>query len=134
VLSATTTTYATAHERTSTTGEPLVVLVGADWCPACQQMKSNIIPQAERNGLLSRVSFAVVNTDHEPGLARRLMRGGTIPQLIMYHKTADGGWKRSQLTGAQSVDSLRTFLAQPAADATSPKVSQAPRSGETIER
>ena len=31
-------TYADAHRQTCETGQPLVVMVGADWCPACQQM------------------------------------------------------------------------------------------------
>lgn len=133
ILTASMNSYATAHERTAKTGEPLVVLVGADWCPACQTMKSSVIPQAQQRGILSKVAFAVVNTDHEPELARKLMRGGTIPQLIMFRPTTDG-WKRKQLTGATSVDSLNSFLAQPAANSTTPKVTQQPSTGETIER
>lgn len=129
VMATATNSYAAAHERTATTGEPLVVLVGADWCPACQQMKSSVIPQAEQRGMLQQVAFAVVNTDQEPELARKLMRGGTIPQLIMYHKSGDG-WKRRQLTGAQSVDSLGHFLAPPNA----PKITQVPVENSTVER
>jgi thioredoxin-like negative regulator of GroEL len=114
--------YAAAHKRTVETGEPLVVLVGADWCPACQSMKQSVIPQAKRAGLLNRVAFAVVNTDREPALARQLMRGSSIPQLIMYQKS-ENGWRRRQLTGSQSLDSLESFLAQPSPPADAPKVS-----------
>lgn len=115
--------YATAHRRMLETGAPLVVLVGADWCPACQTMKQSTIPQAQRRGLFNGVAFAIVNTDHEPTLARQLMRGGSIPQLIMYRKAADG-WRRQQLTGAQSIETLGGFIARAIAPAEAPKVSE----------
>lgn len=101
--------YTAAHKEMTETGKPLVVLVGADWCPACKQMKQSIIPQAKRNGLLDDVSFAVVNTDNEPKIARSLMQGSSIPQLVVYHKTADG-WKRRQLTGAQSLGTIESVI------------------------
>lgn len=131
IVAADVNTYAAAHKQTLETGRPLVVLVGADWCPACQQMKQNVIPQAKRQGLLNRVAFATVNSDQEPGVARQLMRGGSIPQLIMYRKTKDG-WMRRQLTGAQSLEALDSFLTPPAESvaeqpqqATEPKPSEA---------
>lgn len=101
--------YTVAHKEMTETGRPLVVLVGADWCPACRQMKQSVIPQAKREGLLKDVSFAVVNTDNEPQVARGLMQGSSIPQLIVYHKTADG-WKRRQLTGAQSLGTIESVV------------------------
>jgi thiol-disulfide isomerase/thioredoxin len=103
--------YADAYQQTTATGRPLVVLVGADWCPGCQTMKNSVIPQLQRQGSLNRVAFAYVNTDAERDLARKLMNGGSIPQLIMYRKTAKG-WQRQQLTGAQSVGDTQVFLSQ----------------------
>jgi thioredoxin-like negative regulator of GroEL len=103
------TQYAQAYHRSTQTGQPLVVLVGADWCPGCQTMKTSIVPQLRRRGLLSRVAFAHVNTDREGALARRLMSGGSIPQLLMYYRTADG-WQRRQLTGAHGVAAVASFL------------------------
>jgi hypothetical protein len=85
-------------------------------------MKYTTIPQLEKQGGLRDVSFAIVNTDDDRELAGRLMRGGSIPQLVMYHKTADG-WKREQLTGAQSPSSVQSFLAK-AADQAGDKLSQ----------
>lgn len=123
IVAADSNSYTVAHRRTVESGEPLVVLVGADWCPACQTMKQSVIPQARQRGLLNGVAFAVVNTDREPTLARQLMRGGSIPQLIMYRKVADG-WRRQQLTGAQSIESLGGFLTKATAPADAPKVSE----------
>ncbi len=103
--------YATAFREVTESGRPLVVLVGADWCPGCRQMKDSAIPALEKQGGLDRVSFAYVNTDQQSELAGRLMKGGSIPQLIVYHKT-DEGWRRKQLTGAQSVPDIQQFLDQ----------------------
>jgi thioredoxin-like negative regulator of GroEL len=104
--------YATAYKQAEENGQPLVLLIGADWCPGCQQMKYTTIPELERKGGLRKVAFAYVNTDQESALARKLMRGGSIPQLVVYRKT-DDGWKRKQLTGAQSTGTVETFLAAP---------------------
>src|SRR5215469_13577958 len=93
--------YADAHKAHSDTGQPMVLLVGAEWCPGCVQMKNNILPRVARRGLLRKVAFAHVNTDNDSRIAKSVMQGGTIPQLIMYRKTPTG-WKRHLLVGAQS--------------------------------
>ena len=107
--------YATAYQETAESGRALVVLIGADWCPGCQQMKYTAIPELEKKGGLNKVSFAMVNTDKQSDLAGKLMQGNSIPQLVMYHKTQTG-WKRQQLTGARSVSEIQAFLAQAAAE------------------
>ena len=103
--------YDQAYKATNETGRPLVVLVGADWCPGCQTMKGSVIPQLERRGSLKSVSFATVNTDYQKKLAGRLMQGSSIPQLIMFVKT-DGGWQRKQIVGARSVPEIEAFINQ----------------------
>jgi len=108
--------YAEAREQMLESGRPLVVLVGADWCPACRQMKSSVMPEVARRGGLEEVSFSMVNTDRRSGLARKLMSGGSIPQLVMYRRT-DEGWRRTQLTGAQSPQQVERFIERGLADA-----------------
>jgi thioredoxin-like negative regulator of GroEL len=103
-------TYAAAYKQSQEAGQPLLVLVGAEWCPACRQMKQAVMPQATRQGVLDRVAFAQVNTDAEPGIARQLMRGGSIPQLVLYRKTADGWQLTRRFVGAQSVDAIRSAV------------------------
>jgi thioredoxin-like negative regulator of GroEL len=103
--------YTSAYYETERTGRPLVVLIGADWCPGCQQMKQSAIPELEKKGGLKKVSFAYVNSDHQSSLAGKLMQGSSIPQLIMFHKT-ESGWIRQQMTGAHSVSDIQAFLAQ----------------------
>jgi thioredoxin-like negative regulator of GroEL len=101
--------YAEAHRTTTETGRPLVVLVGADWCPACQVMKNSTMPTVAQGGVLNKVSFAVVNTDQESTIAQQIMTPGVIPQLVMYRKTIDG-WKRDALVGAHSSQEIEAFL------------------------
>jgi thioredoxin-like negative regulator of GroEL len=103
--------YATAFRETENSGRPLVILIGADWCPGCRQMKYTTIPQLERKGGLRNVAFAYVNTDQQGRLAGKLMQGSSIPQLVMYQKT-DKGWTRKQLTGAQSASRVEAFLGE----------------------
>jgi thioredoxin-like negative regulator of GroEL len=101
--------YNVAYAQAQENGKPLVVLVGAEWCPGCVKMKNQVIPVMKSNGSLGNVQFAQVNTDHDPELAEQLMRGQSIPQLIMYTKT-DTGWKRSQMTGPKSVSEVESFI------------------------
>ncbi|NQT36570.1 MAG: thioredoxin family protein [Planctomycetes bacterium] len=102
-------TYSEAVRQSNETGRPILVMVSADWCGACQRMKSTVIPQAKTRGIFSDVSFAVINMDQQRDLGRQLTGGGPIPQLVMYSKTADG-WKRQKLVGMQSIDTVERFI------------------------
>ena len=101
--------YGDAYQASADSGRPLLVMVGAEWCPGCVTMKQSVIPQVERNGALKEVAFAYVNTDQQGRLAKKLMRGGSIPQLIAFRKTRSG-WQREQLTGAQSASAVESFI------------------------
>lgn len=105
--------YVEAHREHVETGRPLLILVGTDWCPACRTMKQVTIPQALRQGVLQGVAFAQVNADQEPELARKLMRGGSIPQLIVYHKSGNS-WQRRELIGAQDIGAIQQLITAPA--------------------
>lgn len=101
--------YDVAYKAAQETGRPLVVLVGADWCPGCQTMKQSVIPQLQRRGTLSGVAFTAINYDQDERLAGRLMSGQSIPQLIVYVKT-DEGWRRSQMTGPKTPEEVEAFI------------------------
>ena len=112
-------TYTEARNQQQETGRPLVVLIGADWCPACQTMKNSALPQVQKRGALSKVSYAIVNTDQQGALARQMMKGGSIPQLVMYRETATG-WKRETLVGAQDPTAIEAFINRGLADVKTP--------------
>jgi thioredoxin-like negative regulator of GroEL len=102
-------TYDAAHQITTETGKPMVVMVGTDWCGPCQMMKKKILPKVRENGMLQKVAFAVVNADRESDLAKKLTGGGPIPQLVMFRKTPEG-WMRRKLVGGQTVESVEDFI------------------------
>ena len=111
MLATGTETYADAHRINQQTGQPIVVIVGAEWCPACVVMKDKIMPQLRLRGMLGKVAFAQVDLDHEQRLGHTLTGGGPIPQLIMFRRTADG-WRRNKLIGRQSVETVERFISQ----------------------
>ncbi len=91
--------YASAYASAQQTGKPMLVLIGAEWCPGCRTMKSQVMPRMSSAGKLKDVEFAVVDTDREDALSDKLLRGNLIPQLVLITKTADGGclhmWRSS---------------------------------------
>jgi len=101
--------YAEAHQTVTQTGQPMLVVVGADWCPACQVLEKTVIPQVRQRGLLRRVAYAHVNLDVDRELGQQLTEGGPIPQMLMYRKTVSG-WKMRRMIGAQSVETVETFI------------------------
>ena len=92
--------------------KPLMVLVGADWCPGCRTMKQSVLPRMEQSGRLNPVNFSVVNTDNQPDLAGRLMRGNSIPQLILFTPMPNGRWHREQITGAVSAAQVDALISR----------------------
>jgi thiol-disulfide isomerase/thioredoxin len=103
--------YAEAHQQVLKSRTPMVVMVTADWCPACQTMKSTVIPQVRQHGLLRKVLFTTVNVDRERELGKRLVAGGPIPQLLMYRRTRDG-WRLRRLVGGHSTATVEEFINQ----------------------
>ncbi len=101
--------YDKAFEEHTTNDKPMLVLVGADWCPACVEMKTGPLARLDRAGKLKKVAFSAINTDHDQKTARKIMRGGTIPQLILFGKK-DGKIFRRQLTGSQSDAAIEQFI------------------------
>lgn len=110
LLSADASPYYTALRTAESKGQPLVVLVGADWCSGCVTMKRQVLPALARRGALNAVSVTTVDYDREPALAGKLMRGGTIPQLIVFCRSSDGQWMRDQITGSTNELSVQRLL------------------------
>lgn len=102
--------YAEAYEQSVSQQKPLMVVVGAPWCPACNVLKETTIRSMAQTGELDAVSLAVINRDDEPVLAQQLTKGEQmIPQIIVY--TQDNGrWKRRKLLGLQSKQPIRTLI------------------------
>lgn len=101
--------YSTAYQQSLETQQPLVVIVGAQWCPACRKLEREVIPKIKETGLLKEVAFAVVDYDTETRVAQQLTRGGPIPQVLVFWRS-DNGWKSDRLVGYPSQKAVLTFV------------------------
>jgi thioredoxin-like negative regulator of GroEL len=88
-----------------------MVVVGAEWCPACNVLKNTTIQTMLTTGDLDDVSVAVVDRDAEPELAKQLTQGEKmIPQIIVFNQTSSGEWERRKLTGYQPRQPVRNLI------------------------
>ncbi len=101
--------YDAAIAKAQKEKKPLMVLVGAQWCASCQVMKRDTIEPMKDSGELRDVVVSAVDKDLRPELAEQLMRGPTLPQVVVFTQD-DGGWKRFSLTGMQSQTRIRELL------------------------
>ena len=101
--------YEEAFAKADKEKKPLLILVGARWCASCQIMKKETVEPMKENGALKQVVVTYVDKDERPELAEQLMKGETLPQVIVYSKKS-GNWKRFSLTGMQSATRMAELL------------------------
>ncbi len=101
--------YEDAFEKANKEKKPLVILVGAQWCASCQIMKKETMQPMKDSGQFDDAIVTYVDKDERPELAEKLMRGSTLPQVIVYSKR-QGNWKRFSLTGMQSPKRMAELL------------------------
>ncbi len=103
--------YADAYKKSVAEGKPLMVVVSAPWCPACNVLKDTTIRSMAQNGELDEVSLTVINRDEEPQLAQQLTKGDQmLPQIIVFSQEESGSWKRRRLTGYQPRQPIRSLI------------------------
>ncbi len=107
--------YEEAYTKSMESGKPFLILVGADWCGACQIMKKRVMPDLHREGVFNDLYCTEVDLDKDSHLKKQIARVRTIPCLILYTKTGDK-WHRSYLTGMQNGKSIQAFLDKHAAN------------------
>ncbi|MEL6108609.1 MAG: thioredoxin family protein [Planctomycetota bacterium] len=105
------TNYAEAYRESVAQDKPLMVVVGAPWCPACNVLKQTTIEPMAQTGELDAVSVAVLDRDSDPELVKQLTKGEKmIPQIIMFTRTPSGAWKRNRLMGYQPKQPVRNLI------------------------
>lgn len=104
-------TYKEAYHDAQNGDKPLLVLVTADWCPPCQQMKRTTIPQLMQKDAFKDFHYATVDFDQETSLARQLIGDRGLPQIIMFEQQ-DGQWVRRYLKGIQNLKTVEAFFSQ----------------------
>jgi thioredoxin-like negative regulator of GroEL len=95
--------YEQGFEKAEREKKPLMIFIGARWCASCQVMKRDTIGPMQESGDLKELVFVYIDKDERPELAEQLMKGETLPQVVIFNKEKD--WKRFSLTGTQ--DKLR---------------------------
>jgi thioredoxin-like negative regulator of GroEL len=102
--------YADAYQQSVKEEKPLMVVVSAPWCHACNVLKESTIKPMAESGELDDVSLTVINQDDDPELAKELTEGEQmLPQIIVYTKD-NGRWKRRKLMGYQPKQPVRSLL------------------------
>jgi thiol:disulfide interchange protein len=102
--------YADAYAQSVKEEKPLMVVVSAPWCNACNVLKESTIRPMADSGELDNVSLTVIDRDNDPDLAKQLTEGEEmLPQIIVYTKD-NGRWKRRKLLGYQPKQPVRSLL------------------------
>lgn len=96
--------YDEAYRKSIQEDKPLVVIVGAERCPACVDVKRRILPKLFQRFQRNRFCYAEVNCDNQPELAEKLMNGTkTIPQITIFYKE-NGNWRKKRWIGSKEVE------------------------------
>lgn len=107
--------YEEAFAKAEKEKKPLLILVGARWCASCQVMKRDTIEPMKESGDLKDVVVVLLDKDERPELAEQLMRGETLPQVVVFSQQT-GNWKRFSLTGMQSKSRIGELLQRASAN------------------
>lgn len=102
--------FSAAYARSVANDRPLVVVLGAKWCPACVVMKNSVIPEVAKKGGLKDVEYVYVDVDSQPQLTKKIARGSAIPQLLRFEKQGDK-WDSKYLIGGQTAEKVTEFIA-----------------------
>jgi thiol:disulfide interchange protein len=101
--------YEVAYRKAKDERKPLLILVGADWCPACKTLKNETIAPMRESGALKEVIYTQLDKDANPELANEVMQGKILPQLVVFCQS-DTGWKRFSLTGMQTESRVKELI------------------------
>lgn len=107
-------TYSQAYKKAQTGDKPLLVLVTADWCPPCRQLKAATLPTLIQRDSFRNFHFAMMDYDKNKDLAGKLIGDRGLPQLIMFEKS-EGKWLRRYINGRKGIHSVagvESFVAQ----------------------
>ena len=105
------TDYAEAYKESVSEDKPLMVVVGAPWCPACNVLKQTTLEPMAETGELDDVSVALLNRDTSPELVKQLTKGERmLPQIILFSRSEKGTWQRQHLMGYQPKQPVRNLI------------------------
>lgn len=102
--------YEKAYNVAMNSGQPLIVVFSATWCPPCQKMKKDVLIPMMKSGQLDDYLVAYVDIDKQPSIYRKWFDGNvSIPAVMVFKKTEDG-WKYKHKKGYQSEAGIRGLI------------------------
>jgi thioredoxin-like negative regulator of GroEL len=103
--------YAEAYYESEKTGNPLVVILTADWCQPCKTLKNTVLSPMIKNGKLKNVSITYVDIEKEEELSAKLRSNNSIPEIIVFKKRS-GVWSRRHLIGLQTEQAIEKLIGE----------------------
>ena len=83
--------YEAAYRKAQDERKLLVVLVGADWCPACKTLKADTIGPMKQAGEFDEVVYTQLDKDAQPELANQVMQGKACRNWWFFAKANPAG-------------------------------------------
>jgi hypothetical protein len=97
-------TFDVQQSRAISSNAPLLILVGAQWCPGCQFVEHHPQLMAAMRGY---GVLALVDVDRRPDLARKYNpTGAPIPRLIVYPRFPGGWGEETVRVGPEAIAKL----------------------------
>lgn len=104
-----------ALDRSAETGKPVLAVVTADWCGACQALKRGALSDRQIASIVGESFLPVyVDSDRSPGEAAQIGNVEYLPTTVVIV----GGREVGRAVGNQSAGELRTMLEQALREAT----------------
>ena len=100
--------YHDVYRNVTDDQKPFLVIIGADWCHACQRLKHKTVPEVANQGGFKGVEVAYVDVDRDAEMAKKLMKGTSIPQIVRFQPHGKK-WDIERLSGSPSHQALKNF-------------------------
>lgn len=98
--------YKEAYNKAVAEKRPLVVLVGATWCPSCIKMHDESWHEIVKE---EGAVYVAIDYDADNEVATKILSGNSIPQIVVYKPNKDN-WICDRRIGFCQPGPIRTWL------------------------
>lgn len=102
--------YDKAWNVAKNTGQPMIVVFGAEWCSPCKRMKQEVWEPLFQTRKLEPFLVAYVDIDKQREIYHKLVgQKVSVPTVLVFRKSGDG-WQVKRKKGYQSQAQILEFL------------------------
>ena len=99
-----------AYNVAMKSGQPLVVVFGANWCGPCRKLKRDVLEPLMKSEKLDDFLVAYVDIGKNPEIYRKYFSGGmSVPAMVAFQKKPDG-WEFKRRKGYQNQASFLGWI------------------------